>query len=179
MCPPPYTIIALYTRLPTSSPTTHHPHSLATHLDSARAISSGEEILFTYGDLSDTELLHTYGFVEGLDVPRSQGQACVQLADVLTGCGGARAQRGASGSDRCACEAIRAYLAPADAFQVSVAGSIPPTGLLFAVQARERVVQGRGWLAKSCMPGQSHVLVWHRGTQALLSERGSSHLSNS
>ncbi|KAL6778695.1 hypothetical protein ACKKBF_B05025 [Auxenochlorella protothecoides x Auxenochlorella symbiontica] len=100
----------------------------------SRAISSGEEILFTYGDLSDTELLHTYGFVEGLDVPRSQGQACVQLADVLIGCGGARAQRGASGSDRCACEAIRAYLAPADAFQVSVAGSIPPTGLLFAVQ---------------------------------------------
>ncbi|KFM22567.1 hypothetical protein F751_4211 [Auxenochlorella protothecoides] len=33
-----------------------------------RAISSGEEILFTYGDLSDTELLHTYGFVEGLDM---------------------------------------------------------------------------------------------------------------
>ena len=35
----------------------------------ARDISAGEEVLHTYGDLSDAELLQTYGFIEHLDEP--------------------------------------------------------------------------------------------------------------
>lgn len=35
-------------------------------------MAAGEEILWTYGDLSDAELLQTYGFIE--DVDSSPGQ---------------------------------------------------------------------------------------------------------
>ncbi|KAK9793181.1 hypothetical protein WJX73_007995 [Symbiochloris irregularis] len=36
-------------------------------MSAARDIAAGEEVLYTYGDLSDAELLQTYGFIENLD----------------------------------------------------------------------------------------------------------------
>lgn len=94
----------------------------------------GAELLFSYGDLSDAELLQMYGFVEREVHPCATASVTVQ--ELVAGClgSGAMSEREEDRAER-ALEAIERRLAPAGLFELALAGELPPRPLLLAAQA--------------------------------------------
>jgi len=77
-CPP--LSLPLYTRH-TQPP--HPPTNPQTPTE--RAIPAGEEVLHTYGELSDAQLLLTYGFLESLPTPNPHNYALIPYKLLVEG----------------------------------------------------------------------------------------------
>ncbi len=81
-----------------------------------RDIREGEEVCHTYGELSDAELLQTYGFVEELPpgVVNPNNRAALFVDDIVAACTQVRtrvggAPEGGKGERRIACACRRAH----------------------------------------------------------------------
>lgn len=61
------------------------PPPLLVILPAERAIPAGEEILHTYGDLSDAQLIQTYGFLEQLPAPNPHNYALISYRLLVDG----------------------------------------------------------------------------------------------